>query len=387
MTEADLYRKTLIENIIKDGTQKNNRLNVNFKHGKGVYSEVITLDEIKIVTNNFTTHNNVESFLNEFISERLTPIMSDFNIKINKSEIDINTTDCYDGYELNIPLIQENYNPVHELFNEIDRELNVKPKTNPGIINKASNTPITKEPGIEKTPHIPILAKQEKTQNPKKVDLILKSVFESKFVNYEMKTDVGSWKAIKTLKQGGKLQIIWESKEQQTMIIECLIFPSDSNKVTIEVKNRRGEVFLSTFFEIYRIPTDDFSAEKFFRKTLFSLLKKYIDTSVIQIDPFRTQFVFWKTDNPNFSYSFSTPNKNKILLDLISFISTARKPILDDFFEQNNLKHKQGYLQTLLDSSEAAGIFRFKREGNEILILRGPNYKAFLEGKVRRVVA
>ena len=66
-------------------------------------------------------------------------------------------------------------------------------------------------------------------------------------------------------------------------------------------------------------------------------------------------------------------------------LSTAKKPILDDFFEQNNLKHKQGYLQTLLDSAEAAGIFQFKREGNEILILRGPNYKAFLEGKVRRV--
>ena len=115
-------------------------------------------------------------------------------------------------------------------------------------------------------------------------------------------------------------------------------------------------------------------------------MKKYIDTNVVQIDPFKYDFVFWKTDNPNFSYSFSTPNKNKIILDLISFISTAKKPILDDFFEQNNLKHKQGYLQTLLDSAEAAGIFKFKREGNEILILRGPNYKAFLEGKVRRVV-
>jgi hypothetical protein len=103
------------------------------------------------------------------------------------------------------------------------------------------------------------------------------------------------------------------------------------------------------------------------------------------LEPFNTEFIFWKTDNPAFSYSFSSPNKNKIILDLISFISTARKPILDDFFEQNNLKHKQGYLQTLLDAAEAAGIFRFKREGNEIIIVKGPNYKYFLEGKVRRV--
>jgi hypothetical protein len=71
-------------------------------------------------------------------------------------------------------------------------------------------------------------------------------------------------------------------------------------------------------------------------------------------------------------------------MDLITFISTAKKPILDDFFEANNLKHKQGYLQILLDSAEAAGIFKFKREGNEIIIIRGVNYKAFLEGKVRR---
>ena len=55
--------------------------------------------------------------------------MGSFNIKINESEIDINTSDCYDGYELNIPLIKENYNPVHELFNEIDQELNIKPNT------------------------------------------------------------------------------------------------------------------------------------------------------------------------------------------------------------------------------------------------------------------
>ena len=119
---------------------------------------------------------------------------------------------------------------------------------------------------------------------------------------------------------------------------------------------------------------------------IFNLLKKFIDTKVILLEPFVTQFIFWKSDNPAYSYSFSSPNKNKIILDLISFINTAQKPVLDDFFEQNNLKHKQGYLQTLLDSAEAAGIFRFKREGNEIVILRGPNYKAFLEGKVRRVM-
>lgn len=386
MKKADIYRKEVLNALINEGVQLNNRVNFEIKNGKGHYTEILTLDEIVDVTDNFTNCESINKFLNEFVYDRLKPIIESSGFKINEDELDITTTNFYDGYEINLPVLKEDYNPILELFNEIDNELNtnVTPEVNP-LKNKASDTPINKEPGLAKTPNIPIQAKQEKTQNPKRVDLIVKSIFESKFNDYRLKSDVGYWTPVKTLKEDGKLLITWESKDEPTILIETLIFPKDTNKITIKVKNRQGEIFLESFFEIYRIPTDDFSAEKFFRKTFIPLLKKYIDTSVIQIDPFRTQFVFWKTDNPNFSYSFSTPNKNKILLDLISFISTAKKPILDDFFEQNNLKHKQGYLQTLLDSAEAAGIFRFKREGNEILILRGPNYKSFLEGKIRRV--
>ncbi len=380
MNQADSYRKKILNKLINEGVQENNRINLMINGGSGFYSEIITLEEIADVTDNFNTHGSVIEFLNELVYDRIPTVLSDFDVKINESELDLTATNNYDGYELRVPLIKENYDPIIELFNEIDQEIN------PDLKNKASNVPITKEPFPEKTPNIPVAAKVEKTQNPKRVDLIIKNVFDDKFLNYEMKTDAGNWKATKSLKKDNKLQITWESVQEPSILIECLIFPNDSNKVLVDVKNRKGEVLLNTFFEIYRIPTHEVIAEKFYRKTLFSLLKKYIDTSVIQIDPFNKEFVFWRTDNPNFSYSFSTPNKNKIILDLISFISTARKPILDDFFEANNLKHKQGYLQTLLDSAEAAGIFRFKREGNEILILRGPNYKAFLEGRVRRVV-
>lgn len=386
MKKADIYRKEVLNALINEGVQLNNRVNFKIKNGKGLYTEILTLDEIVDVTENFTNCESINQFLNEFVYDRLKPIIESNGFKLNEEELDTTTTNFYDGYEINIPVLKEDYNPILELFNEIDTELNTNDtsKVNP-LKNKASDTPINKEPELAKTPNIPIQAKKEKTQNPRRVDLIVKSVFESKFNDYRLKSDVGYWTPVKTLKEDGKLLITWESKDEPTILIETLIFPKDTNKITIKVKNRQGEVFLNSFFEIYRIPTDEFSGEKFFRKTFIPLLKKYIDTSVIQIDPFRTQFVFWKTDNPNFSYSFSTPNKNKILLDLISFISTAKKPILDDFFEQNNLKHKQGYLQTLLDSAEAAGIFRFKREGNEILILRGPNYKSFLEGKIRRV--
>ena len=159
----------------------------------------------------------------------------------------------------------------------------------------------------------------------------------------------------------------------------------DSNKIMIKVYNKQ-RLLKETFFEIYNIPIGEDNTKKFLRKTVFKLLKKYIDTEVIQLDPFKDDFIFWKTNNPSFLYTFSMPDKNKIILDLINFINTAQKPILDNFFENNNLKHKQGYLQSLLDAAESAGIFIFKREGNEILILRGKNYKSFLEGKLRRIV-
>lgn len=379
MTKADQYRKKLIESIVYNGVQENNRLSIAFNGETAVYSEIITLDEINAVND-----STVERYLNEFMVTRLQPILNEYGYDLDLENIDINSSDFYDGYSLNIPLVNERFDPMLELFNEIDSEMGVEP-TRPQP--KPTNKPTPKEPGDHQVKNLPTHAKANKTQNPKKVDSILKSVFDSKFKEYKVATDIGDWKAVKTLNKDGKLNITWESVNESSILIDTNIFPGDTNKVKILVKSRQGEILIDHYFEIYRIPTDEFLAEKFFRKTLFNLLKKFIDTSVIQIDPFRTEFVFWKTDNPNFSYSFSTPNKNKIVLDLISFISTAKKPILDDFFEQNNLKHKQGYLQTLLDSAEAAGIFRFKREGNEILILRGPNYKAFLEGKVRRVVS
>lgn len=407
MKKSDIYRKAIINQILTEGQSSNNRVSFSYDKEKnsGFYSEIITLEEIQQSTENFSTESSVENFLENFIHNRIGVILEDCGYSIDVDAIDQGSSNFYDGYELNIPILRESEELLEDLFSEIDAELNPAQKEpaepaptptpapapekviNKQVKNNVTNVPITKEPTAGQTPHLPTQAKVRKTQNPRKVDLVLKSTFESKFVDYKLSTDVGDWKPIKTLKADGKLMITWESVKEPSLLVETILFPADSNKVKIKVKNRQGRVFIDHFFEIYRIPTDAFLAERFFRKTYFNLLKKFIDTRVITLEPFATNFIFWKTDNPNFSYSFSSPNKNKIILDLISFISTARKPILDDFFEQNNLKHKQGYLQTLLDAAEAAGIFRFKREGNEIIILKGPNYKPFLDGKIRRVVS
>ena len=402
MRKSDIYRKSVINQILTEGKTINNRIRFTYNNNTntGLYREIITLDEIKKSTNDFEVEGSLELFLENFLYDRISGVIEESGYVVDTDNIDINSSDFYDGYQMNIPILKESEDLLEDLFNEIDEELQPapapqapapKPAAPAPVINKqvkntVKNVPLSKEPTAGQTPHLPTQAKARKTQNPRKVDLLLKSVFESKFNDYKITTDAGKWKAIKTLKADGKLVITWESVKAPNMLVETVLFPADSNKVKIKVKDRKGQVFIDHFFEIYRIPTDAFLAERFFRKTYINLLKKFIDSRVITLEPFNTEFIFWKTDNPNFSYSFSSPNKNKIILDLISFISIARKPILDDFFEQNNLKHKQGYLQTLLDSAEAAGIFRFKREGNEIIILKGPNYKSFLEGKIRRVV-
>jgi hypothetical protein len=227
---------------------------------------------------------------------------------------------------------------------------------------------------------------QHKPQDPKMVDTLLKTVFDDKFdIKYSLSTDVGDWHPTKTLRTAeGKLLVQWDHAETTKVHIRTTFFPQESNKIIVEVYTPANETLVKTDFEIYRIPTDNFLVERFFRKVYFSIMKKFINTQVIKLEPFSRSFVFWKSNNPYFSYSFSEPRKNQIILDLIGFIKTAQKPILDDFFEQNNLRHKQGYLQTLLDASEDAGIFEFKRTGNEVLITKGANFKAFLEGRIRK---
>ncbi len=227
---------------------------------------------------------------------------------------------------------------------------------------------------------------KNRPQDPKAVDMFLKTVFDDKFdAKYSLSTDVGDWHPTKTLRTPeGKFLVQWDHDETTKVRVTTIFFQNDTNKITVNVTTPTGESLITTEFEVYRIPTDAFLVERFFRKVYFSIMKKFINTQVIKIEPFRRSFVFWKSNNPYFSYSFSEPRKNQIILDLIGFIKTAQKPILDDFFEQNNLKHKQGYLQTLLDAAEDAGIFEFKRTGNEVLITKGANFKAFLEGRIRK---
>jgi len=391
--KSDILRNNVITKMLSEGVTKSDNISFINENNREYYVEVLPINSIR---------GNVSEYISDLIDNDIDIILEENGYDVDYNNLFLESSDLYDGYQLKVPIKKNKRDIEEDLFKELDEELatpqqNPQPaptqQTNPGNVNPAvknmaSNVPLGKEPQKQQLQNLPKLNanKPKKTQNPKKVDLVLKTTFDTKFLKYTLRTDAENWKPVKKPEPKGKLFIVWENKDATNLKIETLLFPNDTNKIEIFVK-KDNKVILTTFFEIYRIPTNEFIAEKFFRKTFFNLLKKYIDTKVILLEPFEFKFVFWRSDNPTYAYSFSSPNKNKIILDLISFINTAQKPILDDFFEQNNLKHKQGYLQTLLDSAEAAGIFRFKREGNEILILRGPNYKSFLDGKVRRVVS
>jgi len=391
--KSDILRNNVITKMLSEGVTKSDNISFINENNREYYVEVLPINSIR---------GNVSEYISDLIDNDIDIILEENGYDVDYNNLFLESSDLYDGYQLKVPIKKNKRDIEEDLFKELDEELatpqqNPQPaptqQTNPGNVNPAvknmaSNVPLGKEPQKQQLQNLPKLNanKPKKTQNPKKVDLVLKTTFDTKFLKYTLRTDAENWKPVKKPEPNGKLFIVWENKDGTNLKIETLLFPNDTNKIEIFVK-KDNKVILTTFFEIYRIPTNEFIAEKFFRKTFFNLLKKYIDTKVILLEPFEFKFVFWRSDNPTYAYSFSSPNKNKIILDLISFINTAQKPILDDFFEQNNLKHKQGYLQTLLDSAEAAGIFRFKCEGNEILILRGPNYKSFLDGKVRRVVS
>lgn len=344
--------------------------------------------------------NNPVKAVNKFYLDRFTKIADLLNLDVINYEI--NPTEDDGEVLLCVEMTNSGDDKdVDEMIAEADYRSNA-PSGDPRYQidpMRAGNNPkqdtqmqVLPQGGEVKVPVRPdnkfnqVYVSKQKPQDAKLVDRLLKTVFEEKFdIKYSLSSDVGEWHPTKTFStKEGKFYVLWEHNETNKVKIVTTFFPEESNKIMVDVTNAADEKLISTYFEIYRIPTDAFLVERFLRKVYFSVMKKFINSQVIKLDPFKRSFVFWKSNNPYFSYSFSEPKKNQIVLDLIGFIKTAQKPILDDFFEQNNLRHKQGYLQTLLDASEDAGIFEFHRQANDVLIKKGVNFKAFLEGRVRK---
>lgn len=330
--------------------------------------------------------NKPNEFFKKFLTERFSKIAKAAGLEIGEYTIKRSDPDYGGEFLMKIEMYKANDDPqMDELINELSpvRDIRVN-RDSEQIVNPQGqmvNTLVSPDNRFNQ-----VYMPSHESTDPKLVDRLLKTLFDEKFdTKYTLSTDVGDWHPVKTLSTPeGKTFIQWEHEETTKVIIQTTFFKDDTNKITVNVTNAVQEHLIDTTFEVYRIPTDTFLVERFFRKVYFSALKKFINTQVIKLEPFRRSFVFWKSTNPQFSYSFSEPRKNQIVLNLIGFIKTAQRPVLDDFFEQNNLRHKQGYLQTLLDAAEDAGIFDFNREGNEVMIVKGTNFKAFLEGRIRK---
>src|SRR5690606_39063893 len=182
----------------------NNRVTLNMEGNSGVYREILPITEINEV--------NKYNYLNDLVYNRLDGVFEKYGIRVNYDVLNICESDTYDGYELNVPVLLDESIIYNNLFNEIDNEIDN---------NSASDVPLNKEPYDFKVPNLTRKDKEKRTQNPKKVDLILRNVFNSKFHEYKLNTDIGYWIPVKHLNKNGKLLIVWESKEKPNILIDC----------------------------------------------------------------------------------------------------------------------------------------------------------------------
>jgi hypothetical protein len=71
MKKADIFRTEILSTLINEGIQLNNRINFKVQSGKGYYKEILKLNEILDVNDNFTTCGSITEFLNEFDYDRI----------------------------------------------------------------------------------------------------------------------------------------------------------------------------------------------------------------------------------------------------------------------------------------------------------------------------
>ena len=69
MRKSDIYRKSVINQILTEGKTINNRIRFTYNNNTntGLYREIITLDEIKKSTNDFEVEGSLELFLENII--------------------------------------------------------------------------------------------------------------------------------------------------------------------------------------------------------------------------------------------------------------------------------------------------------------------------------
>lgn len=223
--------------------------------------------------------------------------------------------------------------------------------------------------------------RQIKNTPPKKVSQRVKSYFDDNYLeNFNLSTDAGNWKAVRASYENESINISWKSDDANVYIYSA-VFPDLTNKIRYQLSSNKD---VKRQVQTFKIPISTEEIQEFFQKIYLNHLRHFINKEAIKEEPFASNFVFWSPHKLDYDYSFSSPNRNEIIHNLLNFINIRENPILDKFFEENELRHKQGYLQTLLNAANKAGIVDFERKGNKILVFKGENHKAFLKGQIRR---
>lgn len=348
----DTERKNILNLAINDSIDEKNDLHVN--NNKTIYcfrkkNYIVYCETIS----NIGCENELKDCINDFVNNTFNTLINDTDLVVEDIDLNNNFLFIYSYEESLNESVGQTYN--YYMNGVYDHA---------GSFQQYANRIY------------------EEKRSPQKVSQKIKNYFDDNYLKkFTLKTDAGSWSSNKVNYNNNSLKIYWENDESKHVII-TEIFPENSNKIRYQLK---GHDDLKRQIHAFKIPIKSDDIKQFFSKIYLNHLRHFINKEVIKEEPFKNEFVFWEPHKLDYDYSFSAPNRNEIIHELLNFINIRDKPILDKFFEENELLHKQGYLQTLLNAANKAGIVDFEREGNNIIVKKGKNHREFLNGKIRRV--
>lgn len=352
----DQVRKKYINLALNDSVEEKNQLYSDNKNGIFCFRRknyIIYCENYK----NLNCGNKLKECIENFVENEFKPFIENYSLEIE--DIDLNNNllyiTCYDQEHIS--------ESVGQTFNYYMN----------GTVNNGRQfvSAIYEQSELE-----------EQSKSPEQVIKKIKSYFDDNyFKKFTLKTDAGNWTSKKVHHEDNSLQIIWDNEDSKHQILTD-VFPDYTNKIRYQLKDDKN---LKRQVQAFKIPIKSEDIQEFFSKIYLNHLRHFINKEVIKVEPFNNEFVFWEPHKLDYDYSFSAPNRNEIIHDLLNFINIRDNPVLDKFFEENELRHKQGYLQTLLNAANKAGIVDFERDGNSIIAKKGKNYRKFLDGKIRRV--
>ena len=117
------------------------------------------------------------------------------------------------------------------------------------------------------------------------------------------------------------------------------------------------------------------------------LLKDVLDNQYFK-DAIGDGYKIWQSTSSMSSYKFENPQTAKLANSFIDYIKMSEENGLmatrNDFLEFINKPATPGYFSSFFSSIQAAGIVKKNRKGRQFYYTLGPNYDAYVTGKLKR---